>query len=758
MKPVARALAFLALVLGATAPAARADEHVKRLIVALYNGAEEEAAHRSRIHRLAEMPLNHLGFVVRLHDVRQGLPSDAEMRDARAILTWFSDNSVPDSVAYVRWLDTHTAAGKRLVMIGHPGFDLALLNALAVRSPFENVMGRLGLKWHNEFVSLTYKSRLIERDPDMVEFERPYPPALPPYHRSSVVAREARPYLTVSRAGAAEADHLVVAGPGGGYVAWGYEAFILGDPEPVRAWYIDPFRFFREALGADDVPKLDTTTLSGRRIYYSHVDGDAWHNISGVEGYRGKNVMSAQVLLDLVILRYPDLPITIGPITADLDETWYGTGKALEIARLIFEQPNVEAGTHTHSHPFAWLFFRRGLPRREAPFLSRYPPRPGQSVSQSVWNPASVPESEADRRPVPKDEEMPPLYARPRSYAVKPFDLELEIGGSIRFLEERVLPPGKRVAILQWSGDTTPFERAVRLTREAKIRNINGGDPRMDGENRSYGHVSPLGRRVGDTWQVYSSGANENIYTDNWRARFFGFRLLAEALANMETPIRVKPINIYYHFYSVERSDGLAGVLHNIEYARGQEIAPITTSRFAAMVDGFFAARIVRLGERRWRIEERDGVETVRFDRASTLAVDFAASTGVIGQRHHQGSLYVALDAAVEAPVVALKDHARPERDPEAERPYLVHARWRVEKLDVLAPGHWRLRADGYGPGEFAWHAPEPGRYAIVARNADVTETMEAETGADRRLDFAVKLDGIFGAEIEIRRIGGSAP
>jgi polysaccharide biosynthesis protein PelA len=746
----ARFLCIAALAALAAAAQARAEEPVRRLIVALYNGAEEEAGHRSRVHRLAEMPLNHLGFVVRLYDVRNGLPGEAETRDARAILTWFSDNSVRDAVAYVRWLDTETAAGKRLVLIGHPGFDLGLLNALAVRSPFEAVMGRLGLRWHNEFVSLTYKTRVLERDLGMVEFERPYPPALPPYHRTSVVAREARPYLTVGRSGTAENDHLVVTGPGGGYVSWGYEAFILGDPEPVRAWYIDPFRFFREALGADDVPKLDTTTMSGRRMYYSHVDGDAWHNVSSVEPYRGKNVLAAKVLFDRIILKYPDLPVTIGPITADLDASWYGTPRDIDLAKEIFAQPNVEAGTHTHSHPFAWAFFRRDVPRREAPYLARYPARPGMGQAASVWNPATVPETEADRQPVPKDEELPPLYERPRSYAVRPFDIEMEIGGSIRFLEERVLPPGKRVAIVQWSGDTTPFERALRLTREAKIRNINGGDPRMDGESRSYAHVSPLGRRVGDTWQVYSSGANENIYTENWRARFFGFRFLAEALANMETPIRVKPINIYYHFYSVERADGLAGVLYNIEYARGQEIAPVTTSRFAAMVDGFFGARIVRLGERRWRIEDRDGIETVRFDRASTLAVDFAASEGVIGQRHHQGSLYVALDAAVAAPVVALKEHERPERDPEAGQPYLVQSRWRVEKLELDGARRWRFRSEGFGPGEFAWHAPAAGRYVVTARNADVTETTEAATGPDGRLAFALKLDGVFGAEITV--------
>ena len=48
---------------------------VKREILALYDGAQESEADYTRIHRFAEMPLNHLGFILRFHDIRTKLLS-----------------------------------------------------------------------------------------------------------------------------------------------------------------------------------------------------------------------------------------------------------------------------------------------------------------------------------------------------------------------------------------------------------------------------------------------------------------------------------------------------------------------------------------------------------------------------------------------------------------------------------------------------------------------------------------------------------
>jgi hypothetical protein len=603
-------------------------------------------------------------------------------------------------------------------------------------------MSRIGVEWRGEWVSLTYGARIVAKEPAMVEFERPYPKVLLPYLRVSTTLREARAYLSVTRPTQSADDDLVIVGSAGGYIASGYAALFRDEPPFVRAWYVNPFQFFRDAFATDDLPKLDTTTLSGRRIYYSHIDGDAWHNVVSLELYRDRRAVAAEVVLEQIIQKYSDLPVTVAPISADLEISWYGNDEARALARRIFAMPNVEAGSHTHSHPFAWMFFRDPDPKREAPFLMRYPPRSGKTLAESVWDNGAS----ADAKP---PEPIDGVYERPRSYAVRPFDLGLEIAGSARIIQE-LLPAGKRVEVMQWSGDTTPWAAVLTQTRQAGMRNINGGDPRMDGVYDSYAWVSPVARRVENEWQIYSSGANENIYTDNWRRRHFAFRYLIDSLRNMEMPVRVKPINLYYHFYSAEREEGLSSLLAILDYVRKQNVAPIAASRFAAIADGFLAARIWQTGPRQWRIENRDALQTVRFDNASTVAVDFERSRGVMGQTHFQGSLYVALDAAAAESTVALTDYDQPDRAPAATVPYLVEARWRVERVEHRDQA-WRFSAQGYGAGQFVWRVPASGRFLITADAGEGPHTSTAVAGQDGLLRFTLAIAGEEGVDVSVR-------
>ena len=86
--------------------------------------------------------------------------------------------------------------------------------------------------------------------------------------------------------------------------------------------------FFRLAFGTDDLPKPDTTTLCGRRMYFSHIDGDGWRNLCEINKYRKRRAMSAEVILDEVLMRFPELPVSVAPIAADLDLRWHGFGAA----------------------------------------------------------------------------------------------------------------------------------------------------------------------------------------------------------------------------------------------------------------------------------------------------------------------------------------------------------------------------------------------------------------------------------------------
>jgi hypothetical protein len=418
--------------------------------------------------------------------------------------------------------------------------------------------------------------------------------------------------------------------------------------------------------------------------------------------------MAAEVILKEIIQTFSDLPVTVAPVAGDLDRAWHGTNETLRVAKAIFAAPNVEAGSHTYGHPLNWeesgaqtAATSRGVVDR----MWNWWRSVGRGESPAINSPAKPAGGDISR-----DRNRPTHAEHFRTYNVKPFSLKLEIDDSIRYING-LLPAGKRVQLMQWSGDTMPSEQAIAAARAAGVQNLNGGDTRFDPEFYSYAWVAPLARQVESQRQIYASNSNENTYTELWSDRFFGFKYLTETLKNTETPVRVKPHNIYFHMYSGEKLPSLLAVQANYRYARKQEVAPITAATYAAIVEGFYTARIIRLAKDRWRIEDRGALQTIRFDRPLGLSVDFSRSSGVLGQRLYQDSLYIALDPADPAPVLALGNVPAP-------GPYLSHARWQISGF--MSNGDaFAFTANGFGSGETVWKVRPRRTFLYEVRTKD---------------------------------------
>ncbi|MCP4754699.1 MAG: hypothetical protein GY866_27785 [Proteobacteria bacterium] len=688
---------------------------IPRTIVALYLNQPDGQLHWSQAHQLAEMPLNHLGLKVVHHNLERGLPQIKDNPEIRGVLTWFdSGTRMENPSAYLKWATELVAAGKKLVVMGGPGFWSDKKGVLVPSDSVNRLLNRLGLKCMDNWVDFTYDLRPVYLNPEVMEFERRLAGIIAPYRRViSLGKRGGHSHLVVRKGGNAATDaHLVATGSAGGYIADGYALFVRhSDGKEFKQWYVNPFQFFRLAFATRDMPKPDTTTVAGRRIYYSHIDGDGWNNVSQIEEYQDREVLSSRVVLEKAIKAYPGLPVTVAPVVAELDEAWSGRRKSLDIAGEIFAQANVEVGSHTFSHPFDWDFFKDGNPETEQPYLHKYPGGGWKNNRVdtrflSIIRTKDKPVYDYNESGLSKDD-----YERPRAYAAKPFDIDLELTGSAAFLN-RLAPPGKRVRIIMWSGDTTPFEEAIRIVRRAGLQNINGGDSRFDREYPSYAWISPIGRSVGGEHQIYSSNSNENTYTDLWSDRFHGFRYLIQTVENTDIPFRIKPFNLYYHMYSGEKRASLEALMLNLEYAASQEIAPLTASRYAGIAQGFYTTRMVPLGKRRWRIENRGELQTIRFDFSSFSAVDFNRSRGIVGQRHYQGSLYVYLDEKASRPVVALKRHDRYFEEPREATSYLIQGRWRVWSLSGDGRD-FRFFSRGFGTSETIWRIPADGYYTV---------------------------------------------
>lgn len=705
---------------------------VARTILALYDSEHVRGPRQSTVHTLAEMPLNHLGLVVSYHDVRQGLPPLASLSEIRGVVTWFASDSLPDPRAYLRWLEQVARARLPVVVIGSLGAHSDERGNRTSLDDINRATTMLGWRYETGWNTTTHRAQYVTNDSRFLGFERPLPRVVPPYGRTHAVSPDVHVALRVSVANRPSADaDVVIIGPRGAFVAPGFSHFSdRSTGREFRQWYVNPFELFRHAFQTDTLPKPDTTTISGRRVYYSHVDGDGWRNLTQVEPHRTRFVSSARVVLDEILATSGDLPVTVGAIAGDLDPTWSGTPESLATAKAMYALPHVEAGIHTYSHPFDWQFFT--TPRR---------PAEEQAYGSS--------RDDADGGV----DSLQGEHAKARMYDARPFSLDTEIDGAVAFVE-RLLPPGKRVMALQWSGNTQPFAGAVARARLRGLANINGGDTRFDREFPSAAWVAPLGVRVGPELQVFASNSNENTYTDLWRDRFFGFSFLTRTVRNTGSPRRLKPFNLYYHMYSGERLSSLNAVLANINYARTLPLAPIETSRFSRIVEGFFTTRVETVGEQTWRVLDRGALQTLRFDGASLLAVDFTRSSGVVGQRHELGSLFVSLDETAVAPVVALKPIDSAGSEPRESVPYLIEARWRTYGVG-RDPYALRFTAQGYGPGEFSWSWPSS--EAVEVRWRSSSRRGELRVAPDRTGVLRFSLPPLTAERVDVEIVAATA-
>lgn len=721
-------VASAAVAAPASAPAKRAMEagaYEARTILALYDSRVTEDVRDTRAHRFAATPLNHLGLRLRFWDLARGLPAASELRGVRGVLAWLYEERPPNAASYLDWASGVIDTGQRFVVMGNLVGGLEEADAPRESDGFA---ARLGVRLGDRFVAHPYRAAFPLYDRGFVGFEWDVSKAPTGFRETTLVSGAGAAAHLAIDAGAPTNERavLVATSPTGGYVQSGYEIRLGRSDKDVR-WIVDPFAFFQAAFGADALPKPDVTTMVGRRVYYSHIDGDGWRSLSKVEAYRDEPTIAADVIYEAAIQPYPDLPVTVAPIAGDLDEDWLGDEAARAAARRIFAARQVEAAHHTYTHPFVWSFFEH------------YDYEIEKEVSSSGFG--------RKRRARARGEAAGPLkgYDVARAYAQHPFDLRQEIVAA-RDLMRAYLPIGKPIRLVQWSGDTRPFAAALRMVREHGLLNINGGDSRFDPEYPTVAAVAPIGVSFDGVRQIFASASNENTYTELWTRRFFGFRFLEETLRRTNAPRRLSAHNVYYHMYSGEKPAALDALLHNLEAARAAELAPIRTTDYVRAAEGFFDVELERLAAGRWRVVDRGGLQTVRFDGPG-LAIDYARSSGLLGHRRVGEALYVALDPMFEAPEIAVSKGTAG-----GGRPYLEQARWPTEGLRIIGD-QVAYRAAGYGAGAYVWQGFQPGVYRIEAsRDGAAAWTGEAEVRQDGRLAFVVEADAIDGIDVSIMR------
>ena len=706
------AASFLSLVLGCPAKdasaAAQMDETASpRTIIAIYDATSEAEPRTSRIHRFIELPLNHLGYRVLYVDVDSLNRHAIVDEDVAAIVTWF-DRPPQQSEKYIEWASAALRegpdpAGLKMIALGDVG-----TGPHADPDQAAAYLDRLGLEAAGPEQRLGVWSRIDASNPEMIGFECDF--LISPGKEPSVRARSdrAKSHLRVKfDAGADATTDLVVTADRGGYAS--SAALVKTDEFGLSRWIIDPFAFFGTILSTGPHPVPDTTTLNGRRVFFSTVYGEGWTKPAPSDSLQDIPTLAGQIVLNELIQPFPSLPVSLAIASGDLDPTLNGafaeTGASL--ARAVFALPQVEAASNTRTLPARWGFFanyRRDAELAEVDRLVR-----GRSandrglVTGTVSNLVRV--FAADTAYVAQGGDAP------RRYMQQPFDLFSEIEGSLGDVGALVAG-GEPAKLLAWSGDALVFEEALKAAREAGAEAIGGGGGVIDATMPSISGLTPLSVPVGNEHQIYDALSGDSAYTNFWSAPAYGYRRLAQTLEATEHPRRLKPFHLSYSGYSALQFGLRNAVLSNLVLAEASPIAPLHASDYAKIVRGFLTARLVTVGARTWRIENRGALQTLRVDAAGAEALDLARSEGVLGAVRHDDALYVALDPAAEAPTVALALSDAATGVVAGGEFSLEQSRWMIRDLSQSQCSA-EFEATGHGAGEMSWLAQRPGSYRI---------------------------------------------
>ena len=341
-----RALQFLLAVCSAVIVAAGATAEpsdgpgtpIKRELLALYNSTREGGADATRIHRFAELPLNHLGYVLEYRDVSRPLPSVAETNRFAGVISWLV-GPVPDGDDYLTWLKQVVFNGTRLVVLGELGAPVTARNIRLANT----VLSVLGLEHQGVYISTADGSHIVTRDSAFYDFECRLDPVLPAYPILERAATGSRPILEVQTPGPAggRRTSLVAIGSGGGFAAFNFEFCHQTAPLHRGKWLIDPFAFFQAALGAPRAPVPDITTLSGRRLYFSIAHSEGWSASVEAWAQRQPQQIAAQIAARELIEAFPSLPVTLDLRDEDVSRTTRNSALARGLADHVLALPQV---------------------------------------------------------------------------------------------------------------------------------------------------------------------------------------------------------------------------------------------------------------------------------------------------------------------------------------------------------------------------------------------------------------------------------
>lgn len=467
----------------------------------------------------------------------------------------------------------------------------------------------------------------------------------------------------------------------GGAIFRPFDASI--DPLGRLRLFLEPIRFGAMIFDKPAAPVPDTTTAQGTRVFYSHIDGDGFMN--GSEVVPGQ--YSGEVIRDRILKAYP-LPVTASFITGELMgqafEPKFGSmERIVEAAREIVALPHIEPASHTKSHPYYWSLKDRQASKYEF-----------QSLDLKGGG----------------------------AYTFGGREFGAEIVGSVDYINQTLFGGEPACELLLWSGNCRPPPEALKVAGDAGILTMNGGDTLITSSAPFRSMIAPRSVAWRGQVQVFAANQNENVFNNAFNDGLFGgYANVIESFQMTERPVRFKPVNVYYHFYSGDRPASFRDLKRVLDWVMGQELFPLTGTAYVRSV---LAARTARIFQQEdgFRLIAEPGLRTWRYPVALGYP-DMERSRGVLGFNDVGDQRYLIREPGLPVDLVL-----------RAEPPTVPYVR------SATIPNRLERESDGWTFRAAGWR-----RGSIWIANAERLGAPKLPEGAQ----FSLRDDGIGQLEVE---------
>ena len=596
-----------------------------RKILLFYQGKPGDVDEKlgSYMSRAVAMPLNYLGYTTILRNLADPLPDDLTAKEYAGIVLGIDTAQPGKEQALYNWYLAQIRKKIPLVILNNLGFE-----------PTPEKLKALGLS--SPLFTYAPQSIKIVYQAPMIGFE--IPPVIKMDRIQPISLRQGHSLLKVKNNTGGLSDVAAIT-PWGGYFLT--ESFLVPVIGNNYRWSINPFDFFKQALQLEDRPIPDTTTENGRRLMFVHIDGDGFAN----RGEWHNGPFTAEIVRKDFLEHYA-IPSTVSIIQGEIaaNGIYPKLSPQLEkIARQIFALPHVEIASHTFSHPFNWRDAAAYKGNKPNPFTLRIP-----------------------------------------NYR---FNLETEVTGSVDYINKKLAPKDKKCKVFLWSGDGDASAKALELTYQLGIDNMNPGTK----YNNSVSGVSALGLFEEPYFQVFAPIGNDNEIIAH-SVTFYTLIDVIDALKATDKPRRLKPIDIYYHFFTVSQMGGVKALHAVYKWSLEQNIMNIYASEYSKKVLDFNQLVIAKKGDG-WLVETSDALRELRIPRSMGYP-DVAGSINIIGYNLINDDYYVHLGSGGEAFIRITKQPP--------SIPYLVDANVKITRFIRKKDGI-DFSVEGYLPPLFTF-------------------------------------------------------